>query len=85
MIEVIKEKLGTNLVYIEQEKFNNEYVNSYVFEYKVNSSDKFTFISFDEVNTWLCTSDHFIGKTICARSLEDLLEKLIDEVGSLHN
>lgn len=34
MIEVIKEKLGNDLTYIEQEKYDNEYVDSYVFTYK---------------------------------------------------
>ena len=77
MIEFIKNKLGENLVCIEQEKYNNEYVDSYVLEYRINDSVEFTFIWLNSM--WHCSSDHFVH-TIYADSLDSLLDKLKSEI-----
>lgn len=76
MIKVIKEKLGDRLVYCEQEKFNGEYVDSWICE--VNYKDKIHYVQIYNNVTWNCSI--FNGYIFHERKLEDLLDRLFDEL-----
>ena len=76
MIEIIKEKLGDRLIYIEQEKYDNEYVDSCIFEVRHKGDEHFVNIYRNKF--WTCSI--FNDYLFYGRSLEELLDKLFDEL-----
>ena len=72
MIEAIKEKLGTNLVYIEQEKFDNEYVDSYALTYK----DEIVELYFNEYWFYTIGGCRSKGSTKLESALNELIQEL---------
>lgn len=76
MIQLIKDKLGTdNILYIQQEKYNGELVNSYVFNYKVDDSYETIELYFNVYWFYSIGGCRSIGKT----SLESVLNELKSE------
>ena len=71
MIEFIQEKLGKNLTYIEQEKFDDEYVESYVFDYKFKGEVHTVEVYFDGV--WRCNLGYVFFDTKLSRLLDRMI------------
>lgn len=74
MIDLIKNKLGDRLVHIEQEKYNNEYVDSYIVQVKFEDGIEIIEIYFNE--SWHYTFG--CGHVFYSNSLNELLNKLIE-------
>lgn len=76
MIELIKNKLSDKLIYIEPEKFNEEYVDSYVLE--VEHKDEIHYVGIYHNQLWFCSI--FNGYIFYEKDLNDLLDRLFDEL-----